>query len=71
VPGRPEALDNRQAYRTGDVLPGSGRLRVTVSPDTVRVEFVRAYLPQDATAEHPDGEVAFSYSIAARSALKK
>lgn len=57
------ALYNRQAYRSGDVLPNSGRVRVTVSPQRVRVEYVRSYLPKDATLEHPDGEVAFAYEI--------
>ena len=60
-------LYNRDAYRTGDALPNSGRVRVTVSPEKVRVEYLRSYLPKDATAEHPDGEVAFHYDISAQS----
>ena len=59
------ALYNKDAYRSGDVLPNSGRVRVTVSPEKVRVEYVRSYLPKDATAEHPNGEIAFSYELAA------
>jgi hypothetical protein len=59
------ALYNKDAYRSGDVLPNSGRVRVTVSPEKVRVEYVRSYLPKDATAEHPSGEIAFSYELAA------
>jgi hypothetical protein len=59
------AFYNKDAYRTGDVFPGSGRVRVTVSPQTVRVEYVRSYLPKDATPEHPDGEIASRYEIAA------
>ena len=58
-------LYNKDAYRSGAVLPNSGRVRVTVSPQVVRVEYVRSYLPKDATPEHPDGEIAFSYEIAA------
>jgi 3',5'-cyclic AMP phosphodiesterase CpdA len=57
------ASDQAKAYRTGDVLPSSGRARVTVSGDKVRVEYVRSYLPKDAITEHPDGEVAYSYEI--------
>jgi hypothetical protein len=57
------ASDQAKAYRTGEVLPSSGRARVTVSDDKVRVEYVRSYFPKDATAEHPDGEVAYSYEI--------
>jgi hypothetical protein len=55
-------------YTSGDKLPNSGRVRVTVSPANVKVEYVRSWLPKDATAEHPDGEVAFSYTVAGRSA---
>jgi hypothetical protein len=69
--GRPDALDNKQAYRTGDVIAGSGRLRMTVSPGTVRVEFMRSYLPKDVTAQHPDGEIAYAYSIGPLSASAK
>jgi hypothetical protein len=54
---------NKEAYQSGDVFPGSGRVRVSVGPDKVRVEYVRSYLPKDATKEHPDGEIAFSYEI--------
>jgi hypothetical protein len=56
---------NREAYRSGDILPNSGHLRITVSPENVKVDYVRAYLPKDETAERKNGEVAFSYSIAA------
>lgn len=54
---------NRDAYRSGDILPNSGHLRVTVSPENVRVEYIRSYLPQDETPQHPNGEVAFSYTV--------
>jgi hypothetical protein len=46
-------------------LPNSGHLRVTVSPGKVRVDYLRSYLPKDATAEHLDAEVAFHYEIPA------
>ena len=45
------------------IFPDSGRVRVSVGPEKVRVEYVRSYLPKDATAEHPDGEIAFTYEI--------
>jgi sugar lactone lactonase YvrE len=54
---------NRDAYRSGDILSNSGHLRVTVSGEKVRVEYVRSCLPKDATKEHPDGEVAFAYDL--------
>ena len=62
------AMDNKAAYRSGDILPNSGRVRVTVTPEKIRVEYIRSYLINDATAEHPNGEVAFSYEIPASTA---
>ena len=54
---------NRVAYRSGDILPNSGHLRVTVSPQDVRVDYVRSYLPKDETPEHKNGELAFTYTV--------
>lgn len=51
-----DALNNAAAYRSGDKLPSSGRLRVGVAPSGVKVEYVRSYL------EKPD-EIADSYTI--------
>jgi hypothetical protein len=58
-------LYNKEFYRSGDVLPNSGRVRVTVSSEKVRVEYVRSYLLHDQTEERHDGDVAFSYEITA------
>ncbi len=57
------SIFNREAYRSGDVLPNSGYLRVTVSPASAKVDYVRAWLPKDEKPDHKNGEVAFSYSI--------
>jgi hypothetical protein len=71
-PADPNYADtNAPAYESGDVLPSSGRVRVTVSPAKVLVEYVRSYLPKDATAEHPDGEVAYSYQITSPASVSK
>ncbi len=48
--------ENDDAYKTGDKFPNSGRVRVSVTPDGVTVEYVRSYL------DKPD-EVAFSYVV--------
>jgi len=56
-------LNNREAYRSGDIFPGSGRVRVAVSAEKVRVEYVRSVLPKDATSGHPDGEIVFAYDV--------
>jgi hypothetical protein len=53
-------------YRSGDLLPNSGRVRITVGPDQVTVEYLRSWLSKDETGPHKDGEVAFRYSIPAK-----
>jgi hypothetical protein len=50
---------NRDAYRSGDVLPNSGHLRVTVAPEKVRVDYVRSFLSGDGT----NGMTAFTYTV--------
>jgi hypothetical protein len=57
VPADPNyALDNAEAYKTGDKFPASGHVRVTVSPNGVTVDYIRSYL------DKPD-EVAFTYTV--------
>lgn len=58
-------FNNREAYHSGDIFPGSGIVRVSVGPEKVCVEYIRSYLPKDTTKEHPDGEIAFKYEIPA------
>ncbi len=53
-------------YLSGTVLGNSGHLRVTVSPDDVVVEYIRAYLPGDEAAGRTNGEVSYSYRIEKR-----
>ncbi|MEI7802168.1 MAG: T9SS type A sorting domain-containing protein [Bacteroidota bacterium] len=56
-------LANASAY-TADTLDGTGHIRVTVTPDCVQVDFVRAYLPSDTLSGiHHNREVAFTYTI--------
>ena len=65
-PANPNYEDSggwRAAYKTGDYLPASGHLRVTVTPQAAKVDYVRSWMPKDETAEHKQGEVAFSYTI--------
>jgi len=57
---------NSNAYRSGDILPNTGHLLVTVAPDQVRVDYIRSYLPQDEKPDHKHGEVAFSYTVKGR-----
>jgi len=57
---------NEDRYQSGVKLPNSGHLRVTVSPEQVRVDYVRSYLPKDETAQYKTGEIAHSYIIKAK-----
>lgn len=54
---------NQERYQSGVKLPNSGHLRVSVSPEQVKVDYVRCYLPRDETNQRKNGEVAHSYTI--------
>lgn len=56
-------LNHASAYQNGDLLPDSGRVRVTVAESGVKVEYVRSYLPKDETRERKDGEIAYEYTV--------
>lgn len=58
---------NRDAYRSGDILPNSGHLQVLVTSDSVRVQYVRTMAgagPADTAASAPD--IAHRYVITPR-----
>jgi hypothetical protein len=59
---------NQERYQSGTKLPNSGHLSVTVSPEQVKVEYVRTFLPKDESEKHKSGEVAHSYTVAAKGA---
>ncbi len=54
---------NKDAYRSGDILPNSGFLNVTVSPEQVKVDYVRSFLPQDESGQNKNGDIVYSYTI--------
>ena len=54
---------NRDAYKSGDILPNAGFLNVTVSADQVKVDYVSSYLAKDETAGKKNGQVTFSYTL--------
>ncbi len=58
-------LANADAY-TDVTMRGAGHIRVTVAPDSVLVEFVRAWLPEDETGGSKNAEVAHAYTVMAR-----
>lgn len=55
-------LANADAY-VSDTLDGTGHIRVNVSPDCIKVDYVKAYLPQDTLGVHKNREIGFSYTI--------
>ena len=59
------SLNNADRYTSGDKLPCSGYVRVTVSEFSVLVEYVRTFLPTDETAEQVNGQVAYTYTVTA------
>jgi hypothetical protein len=50
-------------YTTGDILPNSGHLRVTVSESKATVDYVRSYLAENETGSRKNGQVDYSYTI--------
>ncbi|MEI6650289.1 MAG: metallophosphoesterase [Candidatus Moraniibacteriota bacterium] len=54
---------NRDAYKTGTVLPDSGFLNVTVSPVEVKVDYVKSFLPEDESGQNVNGSIGYSYSV--------
>ena len=55
-------IANGDAF-TGTVLKGAGHIRVSVNPDSVKVDFVSAKLPKDETATSKNGDILYSYSV--------
>jgi hypothetical protein len=55
-------------YTTGTILSSSGHVRVTVSPDHVTAEYVRAWLPAAETPQRRNGQVDDSWTVTAPSA---
>ncbi len=47
----------------GTTVSGSGHLRVNVSTDYVRVDFVQSYLPKDEGIGRVNGDVAVTYTV--------
>lgn len=68
-PSHPNFLNANYAqaygYVQGQILPNSGHLRVTVSPENVKVEYVRTYLPNSETATRRNRDVSATYFIGA------
>ena len=59
-------LANADSY-VSDTVDGTGHIRVTVSPENVKVDYVKAYLPADTLGIHKNGEIGFTYTIGKKS----
>ena len=53
---------NREAYKSGDVLPNSGFLNITVNTTDVKVEYVRSYF-KDNPSLSEEAKKSYSYII--------
>ncbi len=58
---------NDDRYQSGVKLPNSGHLRVNVTPENLKVDYVRSFLPKDETAQNKTGNLAHSYTVKAKS----
>ena len=50
-------------YVEGVLLPNRGYILGNVTPDSVRIDYVRTYLPNEENASRKNGDIAFSYTI--------
>lgn len=63
---------NREAYKSGDIFPNSGHLRVTVTGSgeaTCKVEYIRAARPGDEPAHGKNGTIVHEYTLKPRPGL--
>jgi len=50
-------------YVSGEILPNSGYMNITVSENEVVVDYIRTYLDENIDDDHQNGKVSYSYSI--------
>jgi len=54
---------NQEFFLSGDRMPNSGHICVTVSGTSVKVDYIRSYLEEDEINGHVNGEIAYSYFL--------
>jgi hypothetical protein len=59
-------LATQYHYASGTIDSSAGHLRVTVAPDGVTGEYVRAWLPSNENASRKNGQVADRWTIPSR-----
>jgi hypothetical protein len=50
-------------YESGVIASSSGHLRVTVGPENTKVDYVRAYRPQDENSQRHNGNISDTYIL--------
>ena len=50
-------------YESGEILPNSGHLRMTIIGSRVTVDYVRAYLPENENNDRINGQISHTYHI--------
>lgn len=53
-------------YLSGEIQGSSGYVRVRVEEQSLRVDYVRTYLPTNSSVNRKNGEVSFSYQVRSR-----
>jgi hypothetical protein len=59
-----QSLAKKFGYTEGAIVGGSGHLRVQVTPTQAKVEYVRALLPADESAQLTNRMVSYTYTVA-------
>ena len=54
---------NSDAYLTGEQFPNAGYVKLSVGPESVKVDYIREFLPADENAQQVSGMNQFSYTI--------
>jgi len=50
-------------YAEGILLPSRGYILATVSPDSVKIDYIRTYLPNEENTSRRNGDIAHTYTI--------
>ena len=55
--------DPAYGYTNGILMSNRGYIYVTVSPDSVKVDYIKTYLPNEENASRKNGDIAYTYTI--------
>ena len=60
-------LEAGYGYSLGTLLANRGYLYVSVTPDSVKVDYIKIYLPNEENATRHNGDIAYTYTIVKKS----